>query len=133
MADERAVALQFRDSLLESERWLDADGLAQLRGGVAPEAVDRCRRERGVLAVRLKGEYLFPAFQFLPRPGETHPRMSDLLAVLPDEDHGWTAAFWCFSPTLKLGGSRPADLFLAKPDDVIDAARRDFSGDLVDW
>jgi len=49
------------------------------------------------------------------------------------EDHGWAAALWLFAPTRKLDGARPADIFQANPEAVIDAARRDFEGDDADW
>jgi len=62
-----------------------------------------------------------------------HAKLNALLAKLPDEDHGWASALWLFSPTRKLDGARPADIFQANPDAVIDAARRDFEGDDTDW
>lgn len=129
------AALQLRDSLLANERWFTAAEVAVRlgRGDSAQEIVEQLRRERAVLAVRLGSEYLYPAFQLTGAPAEIHRAMSDLLAILPDEDHGWAAAFWCFSPTLKLDGARPADLLRSEPSRVITAAQRDFGGDNADW
>lgn len=134
MTPEHHSALLLRDALLASERWFTAVEVAERVGGnVTPAMVEQLRRQRAILAVRLGEEYLYPAFQFTAAPVAVHPAMSDLLAVLPDEDHGWAAAFWCFSPTLKLFGSKPADLLQSRPDDVVAAARKDFCGDNADW
>ena len=97
------------------------------------QRASRLRREKQLFGVRLGGQYLHPAFQFLSESGEPHPKLNALLAKLPDEDHGWAAALWLFAPTRKLDGARPADLFQANPDAVIDAARRDFEGNDSDW
>ena len=132
------AARQKRDALLKSERWLSSTEVAEhARGEVLysnpHQHASRLRREGRLFGVRLGGQYLHPAFQFQPASGEPHPRLDELLAKLPGEDNGWAAALWLFAPTRKLDGARPADVFLANPDAVIDAARRDFEGDDADW
>jgi hypothetical protein len=127
-----------RDELLKSERWLSSAEVAQQARGQLLESnphqhASRLRRERRLFGARLGGQYLHPEFQFIPATGEPHPAMADLMARLPGEDNGWAAALWLFAPTLKLGGERPADVFQARPADVVDAARRDFEGDDADW
>lgn len=138
LAPATQAARDRRDELLKSERWLSSAEVAQQARGELLESnphqhASRLRRERRLFGVRLGGKYLHPAFQFIPATGELRPEMADLLARLPDEDHGWAAALWLFAPTGKLGGARPADVFQDRPADVIDAARRDFEGDNADW
>lgn len=139
VAPAAAAARERRDELLKSEDWLSSTEVAQrARGGAVLESnphqhASRLRREKRLFGVRLGGHYLHPAFQFAPATGEPHAALPDLLAKLPDEDHGWAAALWLFAPTAKLGGARPADVFQERPAAVIDAARRDFEGDNADW
>lgn len=134
-----SAARERRDELLKSETWLSSTEVAKhARGGAVLESnphqhASRLRREKRLFGVRLGGQYLHPAFQFTPATGEPHPALPELLAKLPDEDHGWAAALWLFAPTGKLGGARPADVFQERPAEVIDAARRDFEGDNADW
>ncbi|TDR38428.1 hypothetical protein DFR29_121100 [Tahibacter aquaticus] len=132
------AARALRDTLLKDEMWLTSTQVAEHGRGEALETnpheyASRLRRERRLLGVRIRGQYLHPAFQFLTATGAPHPKMSELLAILPAEDHGWAGALWCFSPTNALDGQRPADRFLADPDAVIALARRDFEGDNADW
>lgn len=135
MNPELEAALLLRNSLLKAERWFTAAEVAERVdvGSDTPALVEQLRRQRAILAVRLGEDYLYPAFQFTAAPVAVHPAISDLLAALPNEDHGWAAAFWCFSPTLKLGRSRPADVMQSQPDAVVAAARKDFGGDNADW
>lgn len=139
VAPAAAAARERRDELLKSEVWLSSTEVAKrARGGAVLESnphqhASRLRREKRLFGVRLGGQYLHPGFQFTPATGEPHPALPDLLAKLPDEDHGWAAALWLFAPTGKLGGARPADVFQERPAEVIDAARRDFEGDNADW
>ena len=137
-ASPREAAREKLEALLKSERWLGSAEVAaqasgQILDGDPDRHASRLRREKQLFGVRLGGQYLHPAFQFLPESGVPHPRLNALLARLPDEDHGWAAALWLFAPTRKLDGARPADIFQANPDAVIDAARRDFEGDDADW
>ena len=108
------------EQLLRDERWFSDTELS----------CDVVREQ--LLAVRVRGRTLYPAFQFAPT-GQPHPGLSDLRAYLPTGAGGWSAALWCFGPTRKLGGARPADTFAVDPAAVIAAAKRDFVGDDRDW
>ena len=128
VATPREAAREKREALLKSERWLGSAEVAgqasgQILDGKPDQYAGRLRREKQLFGVRVGGPYLHPAFQFLPESGELHPKLNALLAKLPHEDHGWAAALWLFAPTRKLDGARPADIFQANPDAVIDAAR----------
>ena len=83
--------------------------------------------------MRHKGEFLHPGFQFDERTGALRPETAELLAVLPKEPTGWAAALWCFQPTGRLAGQRPADRFGKDPKAVIAAAKKDFEGDEGNW
>ena len=78
-------------------------------------------------------ERFYPAFQFVSDTGEPHPALRDLIAVLPESNDGWTAAFWLFEPTGRLQGARPVDRFGEDPTAVITAAKHAFQGDDRDW
>ena len=134
----REAAREKLEALLKSERWLGSAEVAgrasgQILDGNPDQHASRLRLEKQLFGVRVGGQYLHPAFQFLSESGEPHPMLNALLGKLPDEDHGWAAALWLFAPTRKLDGARPADIFQSNPDAVIDAARRDFEGDDADW
>jgi len=131
--DPFEAAKQTRDRLLAKESWLDSKAVARAARSTLVESnpaqfASRLRREHRLFGVRWRGEYLHPAFQFLPT-GELNPEMAKLLDVLPTTDANWNAAFWLFQPTGKLGGHRPADVFANNPKAVIAAATADFVRD----
>lgn len=133
-----AAARMRRDELLEQECWLSGPQVAGRTGGGNVEGnpyeyASRLRRERQLFGARFRGSYRYPAFQFVPETCEPHAGLAELIALLPQSHDGWTAAFWFFQPTGRLGGARPADVLAQDPGVVIDAARRDFQGDDSQW
>lgn len=132
------AARVLRNELLAQECWLTGPQVAELTGGgklksESYEYASRLRREQKLFGTRFRGSYRYQAFRFVSETGETHEGLAELIALLPTSHDGWSAAFWLFQPTGRLGGSRPADIFAQDPDAVIDAARRDFEGDDSDW
>jgi hypothetical protein len=109
------AAKEFCERLLREEQWL----------------ADSDQRSGECLVARVGDRWQVPAFQF--QGGCPHPRLKELLRLLPPDGDGWAAMLWCFSPTKKLGGVRPADMLWLDTERVIDAARRDFVGDDADW
>lgn len=112
-------ALMLRDQFLHEERWMKNSDLP------------RDLATQDLLSADFRGHQVFPAFQFLA--GVPHPRIRELVALLPRDGRGWPAVLWCFAPTKRLGGSRPADVFATDTDAAIDCARRAFHGDDHDW
>ena len=131
------ASLERRDSLLHSETWLSSDEVA-IRISASIAANDRkqhirqLRSEGRLFAVRFKGRYLHPDFQFNAR-GQLMAEVKDLLDVLPTTDANWNLAFWAFQPTRALDGKRPADVFRQDPRRVVAVAREDFLGDDERW
>ena len=133
-AFQRTVAR--RDWLIAHERWLTSEDIALgARGGVVESNKDQyayqLRQSGQVLGVRHQRKRLHPACQFREVEGrlEPLPIMKSLLEVLPADASGWDQALWLFQPTGRLDGARPADVLATRPEDVLDAAKKDFHGD----
>lgn len=130
-ADRLEGARQDRDDLLKDDRWYTAAEIpGPSRGSESDPSqdVNRLRLAMKLLAVRWQGEYLYPAFQF-DQDGSALPSIPELLKILPTTDANWSAMFWIFQPTGRLGGLRPADVLAGNPDAVVAAAALDFLGD----
>ncbi|HJU39635.1 MAG TPA: hypothetical protein VJ724_08685 [Tahibacter sp.] len=131
------AAIARRDELLSSERWYTSAEVASLAIG-APytsnpsQYASRLRRERLLIGVRFRNEYLHPAFQF-GTDGRPMAAVRSLLGILPVTDAGWRAALWCFEPNRKLGDRRPSDVFSTDPEAVVKIAEMEFGGDRGAW
>jgi len=135
--DPLGAARARRDAILADGRWLTSDEVAlEARGAVVDsnpaQYASRLRREGRLFGVRVRGQYLHPAFQF-QKNGEVHPAMAKLIALLPTSEANWTAAFWLFQPTHALDGHRPVDVFPIDPRRVIEVAETEFRGDHGRW
>lgn len=126
-----------RDWLIAHERWLSSEDIAKgARGTLVESNKDQyayqLRQSGQVLGVRHQRKRLHPECQFREVDGrlEPLPIMKSLLEVLPDDGSGWDQALWLFQPTGRLDGARPADVLATRPEDVLDAAKKDFHGDL---
>lgn len=133
-AFQRTVAR--RDWLIAHERWLTSEDIAKRARGTLVESnkdqyAYQLRQSGQVLGVRHQRKRLHPACQFREVDGrlEPLPIMKSLLALLPADDSGWDQALWLFQPTGRLDGARPADVLATRPEDVLDAAKKDFHGD----
>jgi hypothetical protein len=130
-ADRLEGARQDRDDLLKNERWYSSAEIPGLSHSNEPnpsQYVNQMRLAKKFLAVRWRGEYLYPAFQF-GRDGTVLPAIPELLKILPTTDANWSAMFWIFQPTGRLNGLRPADVLPDNPAAVVAAAALDFLGD----
>jgi hypothetical protein len=137
-SDPLTLARLRRERLLKTGKWYTAAQVAEaLKGEVTAsnpsQYTSRLRQQRRLLGVRYRGEYLHPEFQFDAKMGVLRREMATLLPILPKDDTGWSAAFWCFQPTGRLDGRRPADVFQANPKAVVTAAKKDFEGDDGNW
>lgn len=136
--DPLTVVRARRDHVLSLGRWYTAPEVAQLLNGAVAQSnpsqyASILRRKQRLLGVLQNGEYLHPEFQFSARTGSLRRETAQLLQVLPKDRTGWGAALWCFQPTRRLGGRRPADVFVTDAKAVIAAAKQDFKGDDGNW
>jgi hypothetical protein len=131
------ASLERRDRLLHSETWLSSDEVvirtsASIAANDPKQRIRQLRSEGRLFAVRFKGRYLHPDFQFNAQ-GQLIAEVKDLLDVLPTTAANWSLAFWVFQPTRALNGKRPADVFRQDPQRVVALAKKDFLGDNGRW
>jgi hypothetical protein len=136
--DPLAAARARRDQVLTLGKWYTAAEVSELVNGRVAKTnpsqyASMLRQKRRLLGVRQNGEYLHPGFQFNYETGTLRPETAKLLKILPKDETGWAAALWCFQPTGRLQGHRPADMFADDPKAVVAAAKKDFQGDTGNW
>lgn len=101
--------------------------VADIAGSVArnrSEYATARHRKGALMAIRRRGQLLFPGFQFDPSSGEVRPVVPQLIVVFTSA--GWTHESiiqWCAAPQGYLDDVVPADVMGARSDDVLDAAR----------
>lgn len=130
-----ARARAHRDRILAQGEWFSSSDVASGASDAASnpsQYASALRQQKKLFGVRHRGHYLHPGFQFSPA-GELRPEVADLLAVLPNDDNGWAAAFWLFQRTGRLGGRKPVEVFSEDAETVIDAAKKDFVSDDENW
>jgi hypothetical protein len=88
----------------------------------APEVAEGWLRDRRVFALKVKGELLFPAFQF-DALGQPWPVMGEILARLPADLTPWQIAFSFVSGNGWLGGAYLCER-LEDREEVVTAAQR---------
>jgi hypothetical protein len=102
-----------------SEQIADNRSRAKNRHALA----NRWRSEGKAFAVELRGQRLYPGFQFDSETFAPRPVVASVLAVLPRPQMSeWEVALWWVAGNDRLGGRRPVDLMLEEPEAVIDAA-----------
>lgn len=69
----------------------------------------RWRTQGLVFGIPVRGEWLYPAFQFQPDSGRPRPIMAQVLRLLADRLGNWGTALWFTGPNGWLDGARPAD------------------------
>jgi Protein of unknown function (DUF2384) len=82
---------------------LSADDVAKVLG-ITRQAVDKRRAGGKLLAVRIRGDWHYPAAQF--RDGETLPGIEDTVAGMPDAS-AWSVLDFLLAPDDALGGRTP--------------------------
>lgn len=88
------------------------------------------RRGGALLAVTRRNQLLYPGFQF-GADGQPLPVIRTLVELAADCGWSETAVVqWLCAPTTYLDGSRPVELIMTRPDDVVETARRAWS---VSW
>ncbi len=91
----------------KAEGLLSAEAVGQALGGLSRQAVDKRRRNKQLLAVRIGGDWRYPAVQFGP-DGET---VSGLAAVIEEmSDLGpWALLDFLLAEDSALGGISPLE------------------------
>lgn len=88
---------------------LTAEAVARLLG-VTRQAVDKRRAAGRLLALRIRGDWHYPAAQF--QDGEVVPGLADLLGRM-GRDGGWSVLDFLLAPDDALGGMTPLDALRA--------------------
>jgi len=101
----------------------DAVALAGYRSKNAHEQVRRWLGSGKLFAIEWGGKRLLPAFQFDESTGRPRPEVADLLTAFEGRRKGWEIALWMTSPNGWLRGKRPIELWPAKIEKVLEAAR----------
>ncbi|HMJ73581.1 MAG TPA: hypothetical protein VK471_09485 [Solirubrobacterales bacterium] len=104
-----------------SEQIADNRSRAKNRHALA----NRWRSEGKVFAVELRGQRLYPGFQFDPETFAPRPIVASALAALPRaEMSDWEVALWWVAGNDWLEGLRPVDAMQENPEAVASAAAR---------
>jgi hypothetical protein len=88
---------------------LSASEIGRSLGGISRQAVDKRRRALQLLAVRVAGDWRYPAAQVEP-DGEVPPSLPAILQAGMDVGmHGWAMLDFLLTPDQALGGSTPLE------------------------
>lgn len=115
-----------RQTFLDDFPVLTATEVHELVGSRARNphaAANRLRTDKRIFAIRIGDEYRYPAFQF-DAEGQPLPVFRDLLQAAEGLS-GWGLALWLAAPNGFLDGTRPLDALHTKPQQVIEAIRRE--------
>lgn len=110
---------------------LSAEQAGRALGGITRQAVDKRRRVKGLLAVRVVGDWRYPAAQI--DGGETPPGLPDILGVAEELGmSGWATLDFLLAPDAALDGLSPLEAIRCGRADrvrrLLDAARSDGPG-----
>lgn len=129
---EAHMAAEARKAVLESGDWLTAAQIAEMAGFSAsnPNAQpNKWKKDGQIFTVRHRGVDYFPGYALDPsteyRPAKGLARV---LSVLRGQKDGWGFAYWFASANSFLGGKRPQDLLISKPERVLAAAEDEVAG-----
>lgn len=132
MLIEARMAAEARKAVLESGEWLTAAQIAEMAGFSAsnPSAQpNKWKKDGQIFAVRDHGVDYFPGYALDPstdyRPAKGLARV---LGVLRGQKDDWGLAFWFASVNSFLGGKRPLDLLISKPERGVAAAEDEVAG-----
>ena len=133
LADALARGTAERERLaLVAGGLLSAEQAGRALGGITRQAVDKRRRARGLLAVRVAGDWRYPAVQFND-DGEVLPGLPAILeAAEASGMAGWATLDFLLAPDAALDGLSPLEaIWRGRADRVrrlLDAARSDTPG-----
>ena len=113
-----------RADFIRQYEMLDADQVHELFGSRARNRsalAARWRSDKKIFAVKHRGRFLYPAFQF-DAQGRPRQVISNVLAALGTEVGGWQTALWFVTPNGWLDEEKPVDMLEREPLAVLDAA-----------
>ena len=117
---------QRRETFLAEYPCLNAQEVDRLHGPAASDASSRSLRlidERRIFGLGLRGDRVFPEFQF-DESGQPKAVIARILKALGTDIGPWQTAIWFTTPNQRLGKRRPVDLLDSAADEVVDAASR---------
>lgn len=98
-----------RDALLDSEERYTPSQLDSMIS-IGRRTIDRKRRDRNLVAVRVANRFEYPVFQVDTSHRRIYPIVEELNPLLPEGDE-WDVLSWWTQPNASLPpGTRPADL-----------------------
>lgn len=121
-----------RKRVIETGEWLTAAQIAEMAGFSAsnPSAQpNKWKRDGLIFAIHHRGTDYFPGYALGPatdyRPAKGLARVIEAFGGKKDD---WGLAYWFASANSLLGGKRPQDLLISKPDRVVAAAEDEVAG-----
>ena len=129
---EARMTAEARKRVLETGDWMTAAQIAEMAGFSAsnPSAQpNKWKKDGQIFAVRHRGVDYFPGYaldastDYRPAKG-----LAQVLAVFRGQKADWGLAYWFASVNSFLGGKRPQDLLIGKPDRVVAAAEDEVAG-----
>ncbi len=113
LASARARMTEHRKQLALLGGGLSAPADVARMIGLPLHAVDERRQSGRLLAVKLAGDWAYPAFQFNDKfPADDLKRVLELV----DDPGGWVALDFLLTPDAALGGKTPAETRLLGPE-----------------
>ena len=114
-----------RDQFLKEFDTVTSQKIAETNRSTARNTAalaSRWKSDGKIFALNVGRTDKFPAFQF-GDDGKPLPVIAQVIHILQDRSP-WSLALWFASNNGWLGGERPVDLILTRPDDVVEAARQ---------
>lgn len=129
---EARMMADARKAVLETGDWLTAAKVAEMAGfsnSNPSTQPNKWKKDGQIFAVRHRGVDYFPGYALDPSAGYRPAKaLAKVLAVFHDKKDDWGLAYWFASANSFLGGKRPQDLLIGKPDRVVAAAEDEVAG-----
>jgi hypothetical protein len=131
---EARMTAEARKRVIETGEWMTAAQIAEMAGYSTsnPSAQpNKWKRDGQIFAIHHRGADYFPGYAFDAstdyRPAKGLARVLEVFRGKKDD---WGLAYWFASVNSFLGGKRPQDLLISKPDRVVAAAEDEVAGAL---
>ena len=126
---EAAMIANARNAVLAAAEWLTAGQIVERAGfSLSKSQLEQWRNDGRIFAIRHEGADRYPGYAFNPETYWPIAAVAHVLAVFQASRDAWEVAYWFASANGFLGGSRPQDLILTCPDELIAAATDEMTG-----